>query len=94
MDETKAMLGILVIAAIALTSYFVIGPGNTGLATNQNYITCCCNILTQDTTQVLVRSQLQTFATRTTPDCQSACEYNYAGQGKIFSQVGTCAENQ
>ncbi|MCX6709168.1 MAG: hypothetical protein NTW67_06000 [Candidatus Woesearchaeota archaeon] len=93
MEETKAIIGILVIAAISITAYFVIASGSSGAAVQPIYMTCCCNILAQDGMQVLVRSQLQTFASRTAPDCQSACEYNYAGQGKIFSQVGTCAEN-
>ena len=91
MQEKNAIIGIMIIAAISITSYFVLAPGQTG-AMAQNYITCCCNILAEDNT-LLVRSQLQTYATRTTPDCQAACDYNYAGQGKIFAQVGLCAEN-
>ncbi len=94
MEENKAIIGILVIMAISITAYFVITSGSSGAAVQPyTYMTCCCNILAQDGMQVLVRSQLQTFASRTAPDCQSACEYNYAGQGKIFSQVGSCAEN-
>lgn len=92
MEENNAIIGILVIMAISVTAYFVVSSGSSGAAV-QPYMTCCCNILAENGQQVLVRSQLQTFASRTAPDCQSACEYNYAGQGKIFSQVGSCAEN-
>ncbi len=92
MEEKNAIIGILLIAAISITAFFVIAPGQTGLAAKQDYLSCCCNILAEDNT-ILVRSQIQAFATRTTPDCQTICEYNYAGQGKIFSQVGLCTEN-
>ena len=92
MEEKNAIIGILLIAAISITAYFVITPGQTGLATNQDYLTCCCNILAEGNT-VLVRSQIQSFASKSVSDCQQICEYNYAGQGKIFSQVGLCTEN-
>lgn len=93
MDETKAMMGILLIAAISATAYFVLEQGASGAA-SQPYITCCCNILAEqgyarDTQQALFRSQIQTYEA----DCNTACQY-YKGQGTIFAQGGTCAENQ
>jgi hypothetical protein len=89
MEEIQAMLGILVVSAIALTGYFVLSEGSVGAAMSQSYMSCCCNILAEDGTQVLVRSQIQTFA----DSCSQACDMNYAGQGKIFSQQGLCAVN-
>jgi hypothetical protein len=89
MEEIQAMLGILIISAIALTGYFVLNQGGAGAAISQSYISCCCNILANDGTQFLVRSQIQTFA----DSCKQACDLNYAGQGKIFSQEGLCAVN-
>jgi len=89
MEEIQAMLGILVISAIALTGYFVLAQGGAGAAISQTYLSCCCDILTDDGQQYLVRSQIQTFA----DTCQQACDFNYAGQGKIFSQDGLCALN-
>lgn len=89
MEEIQAMLGILVISAIALTGYFVLSNGSAGAAMSQSYMSCCCNILAEDGSQYLVRSQIQTFA----DSCKQACDMNYAGQGKIFAQQGLCAVN-
>ncbi len=89
MEEIQAMLGILVVSAIALTGYFVLTDGSAGAAMSQSYLDCCCNILAEDGGQVLVRSQIQTFA----DNCKQACDLNYAGQGKIFAQDGLCAVN-
>ncbi|MEM3154761.1 MAG: hypothetical protein QW165_04325 [Candidatus Woesearchaeota archaeon] len=89
MEEIHAMLGILIVSAIALTGYFVLSDGGAGAAVSRDYLACCCNILAKDNGQVLVRSQIQTFA----DNCKQACDYNYAGQGKIFAQDGLCAAN-
>ncbi len=90
MEEIQAILGILIISAIALTGYFVLNEGGAGAAISQSYLSCCCNILANDGgAQVFVRSQIQTFA----DSCKQACDLNYAGQGKIFSQEGLCAVN-
>jgi hypothetical protein len=91
MEEIQAMLGILIISAIALTGYFVLNEGGAGAAISQGYMSCCCNILANDGgNQFFVRSQIQTYA----DNCKQACDINYAGQGKIFSQEGLCAANQ
>ncbi len=89
MEEIQAMLGILIVSAIALTGYFVITNGSEGAAISQTYLSCCCNILADDGGQVFVRSQIQTFA----DSCKQACDFNFAGQGKIFAQDGLCAVN-
>ncbi len=89
MEEIQAIIGVLLISAIATAGYFVITEGWAGAAVQRNYLSCCCNILANDVQQVLVRSSLQTYA----DDCQTACDYNYAGQGKIFAQEGLCAAN-
>ncbi len=89
MEETQAIIGVLLISAIAFTGYLVINNGSAGAAVKQDYLKCCCNILASNGQQVLVRSSLQTFST----DCQTACEYNYAGQGDIFAQEDLCANN-
>ncbi len=89
MEEQQAILGVLLISAIAVTSYFVMTGGGAGAAVKQEYLECCCNILADDGQQVLVRSSLQTYS----DNCQSACQFNYAGQGDIFAQDGLCAAN-
>ena len=87
MEEIHAMLGILLIAAIAMTSYFVFASGGIGAAVSQTYSTCCCDILTGTTgEQFLVRSQIQTFENT----CQDACK-RYEGSGHVFAQEGLCA---
>ncbi len=88
MEETQAILGILLVSALALTGYFVIGGGSEGAAISQSYVACCCNILTTDGTQVLVRSQIQTFA----DNCETACQ-RYSDEGTVFPQQGLCVMN-
>jgi hypothetical protein len=90
MEETKAMLGILLISAIAVTSYFVITSGLSGAATSQSYVACCCNVLATDGQQVLVRSQIQTFAGSCTQACQ---KYEELPSEVVFPQEGLCAAN-
>lgn len=87
MEELHAIAGVLLISAIALTGYFVVTSGSSG-AVSQEYLSCCCNILTGDGSQALVRSQVQMFA----DDCPQACE-RYTEFGTVFSQKGLCAEN-
>jgi hypothetical protein len=91
MEEAQAILGVLLISAVAATGYFVINAGATGAQTSQSYIACCCNILTTSGPQVIVRSQIQTFA----GNCQTACQrYELeAGRGMVFPQQGLCAAN-
>jgi len=93
MEEVQAMLGILLVSAIALTGYFVISGGGAGAVISQNYVACCCNILVTDGQQVLVRNQIQTFAA----DCQTACSYyqdaTVGDKGRVFPQTGLCAAN-
>jgi hypothetical protein len=92
MEEAQAIIGILLISAVAATGYFVINSGTTGAQVSQSYVACCCNILTvNDANQVFVRSQIQMFA----GDCQSACQrYELeAGRGMVFPQQGLCAAN-
>ena len=89
MEERNAMIGILLIAAISLASYFVVANGLAGAATSENYRSCCCNILAQDDgNQYLVRSQVQMHAA----DCSQAC-LRYRKGGQVFSQDGLCQEN-
>lgn len=87
MEEIHAMLGVLLISAVALSGYFVFAQGGAGAAVSQNYITCCCNILTQDNNgnQFIVRSQTQTFENT----CEDACK-PYRTQGHVFAQEGLC----
>ncbi|PIN75535.1 hypothetical protein COV18_03195 [Candidatus Woesearchaeota archaeon CG10_big_fil_rev_8_21_14_0_10_37_12] len=87
MDETYATIGILVLSVIAVTGYIIIESGNTGAAITQNYISCCCNILT-DQGDLLVRSQIQTFE----DSCNIACQ-RYTTGGRVFSQEGLCTLN-
>lgn len=87
MDEGYAALGILLVAAFAMTAYFAVDYGSTG-AVSQDYLSCCCNILTGDGTQALVRSQVQMYS----DNCPEACE-RYAEFGTVFAQEGLCAEN-
>ena len=89
MNEAKAVLGILAISALFFTGYLVMTNGGTGAAVSQTYIACCCNILITEGDQMLIRSQVQTFA----DDCASACE-RYSGEGYIFPQQGFCGVNQ
>ena len=93
MEEAKAIIGILLISALAFTSYLVVTGGSAGAVISQPYQTCCCNILVTDgSQQLLVRNQVQTFA----PNCDVACSrYQDAivGKGVIFPQEGLCAEN-
>ena len=93
MEEAHAILGILLISAVALTSYFVITGGGAGAVTSDPYIACCCNIIhtegyAQQAEQTLVRSQIQTFAF----NCEAACT-RYSEFGDVFAQDGLCAEN-
>ena len=89
MNEAKAMIGILLIAVIATTGFIAFSNGSTGAAIQQNYASCCCNILTQSNEpQYLIRSQIQTFAV----DCKSACK-RYADEGKVFGQEGLCQDD-
>ncbi len=85
MEEAKAIMGILLVAAISVTAFFVINAGGTGLVVEQNYIACCCNILTSNGQQTVVRSQVQTFE----KDCNTACK-RYEDYGKVFPQEGLC----
>ncbi len=87
MEEIQAMLGVLLISAVALSGYFVFAQGGTGAAVS--YVTCCCNILTQDTNgnQFLVRSQTQTFENT----CEDACK-PYRDEGHVFAQEGLCQQ--
>lgn len=86
MDERTAILGILLVAALTVSSYFVITQGSTGMASTQSYVACCCNILTNDGSAV-VQSQIQTYA----PSCDQACAY-YSDQGRVFAQQGFCGQ--
>ena len=88
MEETRAIIGILVISAIALTSYFVIEANVSGAEISQSYVACCCNILVSDGQQFLVRDQIQTFA----GSCTEACT-RYKDEGAVFPQEGLCAAN-
>lgn len=88
MDESYAALGILLIAAVAMTAYFSATGGAAGAAVGQDYLGCCCNILTDNGAQALVRSQVQMHA----DNCPAACE-RYSEFGTVFSQEGLCAEN-
>lgn len=92
MEESKAIIGILFIAAISLTAYFVITDGLSGAAVSENYQSCCCHILAEEgfakqKQQAIFTSQIQTRA----ENCREACQY-YAGQGNVFAQEGLCAE--
>lgn len=87
MDEGYAALGILLVAAFAMTAYFAVGSGTAG-AVSQDYLACCCNILTDNGGQHLVRTQIQMHA----DDCSEACE-RYSQYGRVFAQKGLCAEN-
>ena len=92
MEETKAIIGILFIAAISLTAYFVITDGLSGAAVSQDYQSCCCHILAQQgiakhKQQAIFTSQIQTRA----ENCREACQY-YAGQGNVFAEDGLCAK--
>ncbi len=87
MDESNAIIGIFLITALSATTYFVLSTGGTG-ALAQPYLSCCCNILTGDGQQALVRSQIQTFE----PNCENACK-RYSKEGKVFSQEGLCIYN-
>ena len=91
MEEAQAILGILLISAVATTGYFVINSGTTGAEVSQSYIACCCNVLTVNGDQIFVRSQIQTFA----GNCETACErYELEeGRGMVFPQQGLCAAN-
>jgi hypothetical protein len=88
MEETKVMLGILLISAIAVTFYLVASTGTQGAAISQSYIACCCNILDTDGEQVFIRGQVQTWA----DNCEAACQ-RYSHQGYVFPQTGLCAAN-
>ena len=87
MEETHAIIGILLIVSLSLSLFFVLAKGATGNAT-QNYVACCCNILAGDTEQLLIRSQVQTFE----QNCSVACQ-RYAREGKVFPQNGLCVYN-
>ncbi len=91
MEETQAIIGILLISAVAMAGFFVIKEGTTGAEVSQSYVACCCNILTTNGPQVFVRSQIQTFA----GNCETACErYELEeGRGMVFPQEGLCAAN-
>lgn len=87
MEEKQAIIGILLIMAVSITAYFALAPGNTGASVANDYLTCCCDILSYDAygNQFLVRSQTQQNA----ENCQQACQY-YSGQGNVFVQEGPC----
>ncbi len=86
MSEMKAIGGILLIVAVSIAVYLLITGGSTGAAVRANYVSCCCNTLSDDR-QMLVRSQIQTFAN----NCQDAC--SYIESGRVFAQEGLCAMN-
>jgi len=88
MEERLALFGVLLIMAISISTYLIVAQGNTGLAFEQTYQSCCCNILTQTKDQFLIRSQIQTFA----PNCTAACS-SYNVSGKVFPQQGLCSNN-
>jgi hypothetical protein len=106
MEEKQAIIGVLMIVAISVASYFVLTSGTSGAATQPYpYITCCCDILaTQEPTgiqQILARGQIGAAGPQAlfrsqiqtyATSCQEACETNYAG-GKVFSEEGRCADN-
>jgi len=86
MDEKIAILGILLISALAATSYFALTSGAAGMAT-QPYVACCCNLITEDG-DAIVRSQIQTYSA----NCNEACNY-YSDAGQVYPQVGFCGMN-
>ncbi len=88
MEEKNAIMGILLVSALAVTGYFVLDSGAQGAVPSQSYVGCCCNILVADGNQILVRSQIQTFAA----NCQIACE-RYTDEGYVFPQAGFCGVN-
>lgn len=87
MEETKAIVGILMILAVSITSYFAIASGSSGAAvSNTPYLTCCCNIIPESKAPTaLVRSQIQTFG----DSCHSACNVNYKGH-VVLAEEGRC----
>lgn len=87
MDENKVLIGILMIVAVSVASYFVISSGSSGAAvSNTPYLTCCCDIIPQEKAPTaLVRSQIQTFEN----NCQAACSYNYKG-ALVLAEIGRC----
>ena len=85
MAENHAIIGILMIVAVSAASYFVVTGGSTGAVVKANYVSCCCNVLSDDG-HMFARSQVQTFA----HDCQKACS---SRSGRVFAQEGLCADN-
>ena len=87
MEETHAVIAILLIAALTVTGYFVINGDTTGAIT-QNYVSCCCSVLARDELgQGFHRaSQVQIVA----PDCKSACQLYQKDGHSVFAHDGLC----
>ncbi len=94
MEEAKVIIGIMLIAAVTVTGYFVLNSGAEGaVPADTQYMACCCNILATDGIQLFVRNQIQTWAY----DCLRACRYYQdavvGDKGTVFAQEGLCAAN-
>ena len=89
MNEIHAILGVLLISAVAFAGYLAVSDGLAGAAIGP-YQSCCCNILAggQFEGRTLVRSQIQTYAT----NCADAC-HRYRDDGVVFPQEGLCGVN-
>jgi len=78
MDEKTAIIGIILIAAVSVTMFFVAEKMNSGAAVVNNYKTCECKFIAGG--QIYVR-QVQSNA----PNCDVAC-YRYADNGQLIIQ--------
>ncbi len=78
MEENTAIIGIILIAAISVTMFFVADQMNSGAAVINNYQVCDCKFVVGG--QIYER-QVQSNS----PNCDVAC-YRYADNGQLIVQ--------
>jgi len=78
MEEKTAIIGILLIAAVSITFFFVATYSNTGAAVVNNYQVCNCKFVTNG--QMFERQ-----VTSNAPNCDVAC-FRYADNGQLIIQ--------